>query len=183
MANKCISCSTKDNITHHHIVPRCFSEHLTTKYTNLWNSKYNKAWLCRNCHDELEEYLIPLQDKWLNKYNLKPDLLILSDTGSTFYKVYKKDKFYLKNLEMLQNRIVERYGRGIDLAYNPPPTNKEIFAHCIDRVIETGSYRTFISDYHIYYNQFLKDSYARQDFAKTKAMVENRTEVCSSCNT
>ena len=92
----CVVCGTKDNITTHHVVPRCYRKHMPKEYV----TSYDVLNVCKSCHETYER----IADKM--KKQLEKELFDISDK-SNIEKERKLVSAYHVAVEYLkdENRI------------------------------------------------------------------------------
>lgn len=104
--NRCVACGIVDNLTKHHIVPRCYSKYFPSKFKKY--NFYDLVPLCISCHNTYEVSAQEYKTELMHKYNLKPNphypfkskkysiayayanLLIKCEVGSKEYLMLRK---------------------------------------------------------------------------------------------
>lgn len=66
MVNICVVCGSKDNLTKHHIVPRCFRDWMPDEIKN--HSYHDVLLLCSEDHERYEEHALELKKKIAHEY-------------------------------------------------------------------------------------------------------------------
>lgn len=66
--NKCVCCGTKENLTRHHIIPRCYKKHIPLNLKI--RDSHDVVVLCINCHINYERKADLLKQELADKYKV-----------------------------------------------------------------------------------------------------------------
>jgi len=70
--NICVNCRTKDELTKHHVVPKCYIKYFPLEIKS--NNSHDVVLLCSDCHAEYEDIAILLKKDLAIKYNAPLDI-------------------------------------------------------------------------------------------------------------
>lgn len=151
--SQCDKCGTDRNITHHHIVPQCFTQFLEVDYPGIWKSRFNRSWICRKCHNNYEFYVSKLTDSWLEKYKIKNEIHL----SSSFFSNRFKNGLDYNRLLKVSKVINKKLGGDIHpCSLNILPI-KYLYRYFINSVYEDGLIGELINDYVETYKNWLQN--------------------------
>jgi len=70
--NICVNCRTKQNLTKHHIIPRCYIKHFPLEIKS--NNSHDVVLLCDDCHSSYEQEATLVKKELAEKYDAPLDV-------------------------------------------------------------------------------------------------------------
>lgn len=72
--NQCVVCGSKEHLTRHHVVPRCYRKHFVT--ANIRANSHDIVALCLSCHEDYESEADVLKKQLEEKYNVYQPVML-----------------------------------------------------------------------------------------------------------